>query len=158
MSDPLIPPIPLTDAEIPNANPLSGTLADPWIRFAATLIDFVILLPVRLILLLLVPGHGAFSVLIASLLSVVALIAINWKFLPKGQTIGKLLLKLQIQGRDGSLLPVETLITKRILPLYVAACIPFIGAVLVIADALCIFRAGHNTLHDDIAGSKVVRL
>ncbi len=99
-----------------------------------------------------------YLVILSSLIGIAALIAINWKFLPNGQTIGKKVMKLQIQSRDGGLIPVNTLITKRILPLYIAAAIPKIGGILVLVDALCIFRARRNTLHDDLANSKVVQL
>ena len=70
----------------------------------------------------------------------------------------------QIQKRtDGSLLPVNDLILKRILPLYGIQLIgtlttPIISGLAVLVDCLCIFRKDRNTIHDDIAGSKVVVL
>ena len=168
-------------SEILGTNPLAGTLASPWIRLVAQFIDGLILLPVNLIVswLLIKVDQDAMNaamasgdmaavmkaasppfylVMITNLIAVAALVAINWKFLPNGQTIGKKVMKLQILSRSGSLLPVNTLRTKRLLPLYIAAAIPVIGGFLVLIDALFIFRPGRNTLHDDLADSKVVVL
>ncbi len=173
-------------SEIPPApNPAAGELATPVIRLVAVIIDGLILLPVHLILTKLfyptpdiaamqaaamrgdyqamasmasMTGPGFVTQLLVGLLTVAALVGINWKFLPQGQTIGKKLMKIQIRSRDGSLIPVKDLITKRILPFYCAGAIPKIGPLLVIVDALCIFRPDRNTLHDDLAESKVVQL
>lgn len=160
----------------------STNLASPWIRLGAQIIDGLILLPLNYVItkLLFTVDQAAvneaalkgdvlgamklasppfYMVILASLISIALLIGINWKFLQKGQTIGKLALKLQIQPKLGSgPLPAMTIITKRILPLYLVASIPFVGGIIALVDCLLIFRAGHNTLHDDIAGSKVVKL
>lgn len=181
MSDFAPNPYSAPQSEILATNPSAGNLASPLIRFVAVFIDGLILAPINFILvrLLLKPDQEAVNAAVArgdvaaamsaatppvymslllSLIGVAILIAINWKFLPNGQTIGKKLMKIQIQSRDGSLLPVNTLLTKRMLPLYIAGSIPMIGPILVLVDALCIFRAGRNTLHDDFAQSKVVVL
>jgi uncharacterized RDD family membrane protein YckC len=92
--------------------------------------------------------------------------AINWVFLKNGQTIGKKLTGIQIQSRNGGLLPVKDIIVKRFLIIQLAATLPgmihpllgILGGLFVLADVLCIFRSGYNTLHDDIANSKVVKL
>ena len=57
----------------------------------------------------------------------------------------------------------KDLILKRILPLYGLQMVgtlttPMITGLAVLVDCLCIFRKGRNTIHDDIAGSKVVVL
>lgn len=36
--------------------------------------------------------------------------------------------------------------------------LPILGSIFALADALCIFRSRHNTIHDDIAGTKVIDL
>jgi uncharacterized RDD family membrane protein YckC len=101
--------------------------------------------------------------ILVSLLGIAIFLAVNIVFLKNGQTVGKKLLKLQVQRRtDGSILPVLEYILKRLGPIYavnLAAVIihPLIN-LAVLVDALCIFRPGRNTLHDDIAGTKVVRL
>jgi uncharacterized RDD family membrane protein YckC len=165
-------------------------LASPWIRLASAIIDGLVLLPINFVIQKvfikmpdpaeiiaaaqkgvpfdyqsLMPGRGI--LLIVNLLGLIALIAVNFNLLKKGQTVGKMLLKLQIQRRtDGSLLPFQEIILKRILPVYGVVTLanvihPFVGvlgAIFVIIDALCIFRPNRNTIHDDIAGSKVVVL
>ena len=181
MSDSAPNPYSAPQSEILATNSNAGNLASPLTRFVSQLIDGLILLPINFILmrLLLKPDQEAVNAAVArgdiagamsaasppvymsllmSLIGVAILIAINWKFLPNGQTIGKKVMKTQIRSRDGSLLPVNTLLTKRMLPLYIAGSIPVIGPFIVLIDALCIFRSGRNTLHDDLANSKVVVL
>lgn len=181
MSDSAPNPYTAPQSEILATNPNTGTLASPLVRFAAQFIDGLILLPVNFILMrvllktdqaavneAIARGDAAAAIsaatppvymsLLMSLIGVAILVAINWKFLPNGQTIGKKVMKTQIQSRDGSLLPVNTLLTKRMLPLYIAGSIPLIGPFLVLIDALFIFRPGRNTLHDDLANSRVVVL
>jgi uncharacterized RDD family membrane protein YckC len=174
---------PQSDITVPSTGP---QLASPWIRLGAAIIDGLILLPINWILqkLLLkmptaadvmsaaqsgkpldlqsmMPGTG--SLIMVSVIGIAAFLAINFVFLKNGQTVGKKLLKLQIQRRsDGSLLPVQELILKRIGPIWAVSFLavlihPLINLALTV-DALCIFRAGRNTLHDDIAGTKVVVL
>lgn len=185
------------------------SLASPWLRFGAVIIDGIVLFPINYLLgrILLsmpsmeeqveaakkgqdalngiMPGKG--MMLVAQLLGIVVFLAVNFVFLKKGQTIGKMALKLQIQNRNtGALLPVQDLITRRLLPVYAVAAIATViqsGAGVVVvtgsqayaavdfrtviywalililaADALCIFRPKRNTLHDDLANTKVVKL
>jgi uncharacterized RDD family membrane protein YckC len=170
---------PQSDFLVPDDGELK--LASPWIRLGAQFIDGLILLPLNLLLqkvffhvdqvavnaavmrgdmveAMKISTPPFYLTALTSVLVVAALIAINWKFLPNGQTIGKKLTKIQIQSRSGGLLPVNTLIGKRILPVYLVALIPMVGLFILLADILCIFRARHNTLHDDFAGSKVMQL
>ena len=83
------------------------------------------------------------------------MLAINWNFLLQGQTIGKKILKIRIVRKDGSPITRTRIITHRILPVWLVSSIPYANIAL-LADALCIFRAGRNTLHDDFADTKVV--
>lgn len=147
----------------PSADP---TLASPWIRLGAAIVDGIVLAPVNfllswLLIKFMTPGIGMMILLNVIMLAV--FIGVNFTFLAKGQTIGKMLLKLQIQNRtDGSLLPVNDLILRRILPfwgagLLLSAIFPLLG-LIVLVDAFCIFRPARNTLHDDLANSKVVKL
>lgn len=93
-------------------------------------------------------------------------IGINWVFLKNGQTIGKKVAKVQVQKRSGGLFTAQDLVLRRLLPIQLAASIPgmispflaWVGGIIVLVDCLCIFRADFNTLHDDIAKSKVVKL
>ena len=103
------------------------------------------------------------TLLLLSLIQIAIMIGINFAFLKNGQTIGKKVIGLQVRRRDSDeVLPQQEYITKRLLPIYGAALVlqaihPFLGALLII-DSLLIFRPGRNTLHDDIAKSKVVKL
>jgi uncharacterized RDD family membrane protein YckC len=172
-----------TDSTDPTILPL----ASRWHRFAAWFIDTLVLYPVNLLVAFFmypeptdserveaIQKYGEFgslkhlmppvgTVILGELLIVAALVAINYVFLKKGQTIGKLALKLQVRNRnDSSLLSVHELVVKRILPIH------FVGVLgmtvepgiwlLLLVDALCIFRGGRNTLHDDLANTKVVKL
>ena len=84
--------------------------------------------------------------------------AVNWKPLQKGQTIGKRVAGIRIVRKDGSPIPAMRIITHRLLPVQIAAIVPVIGSIAVLVDALMIFRPGRNTLHDDIADTKVIKL
>lgn len=179
---PPIPPPPPADAFVPYTAESGTGLASVWIRLGAAVIDGIIFMIVfRILGKILFPAPnleavtaammrrdsaavlemadpGFFWKLIVSALSTAAFIGINWKFLPQGQTIGKKLLNLQIQSRSGGLLPVNDLILRRILPVYLLGRASVITSLLVVVDALCIFRPGRNTLHDDFAQTKVVQL
>lgn len=166
--------------------PAGTKLASPWIRLGAAIIDGIVLWPINFVIQKIfittpdpagmiemakqgkvirpedfMPGMG--TMLFLQLLSFAVFVGVNFTFLKKGQTIGKLVLKLQVQRRsDGTLLPVQELIVKRILPVWGASLLgllihPVLFLVL-LADSLCIFRPQRNTLHDDIAGTKVVGL
>ncbi len=183
-------PPPLNPYEAPQAavvnapyDPLALPLASPWLRLGAAFIDGIVLWPIGWILgklffhtpsaeavhkygyegaiSALSPGMG--MLIIIHLVSLAIFLAVNFVFLQKGQTIGKMALKLQIQNRHTSgLLTLQDLVVKRILPVYIVnvllnAISPFLGVLLII-DALCIFRPGRNTLHDDLAQTKVVKL
>ena len=167
-----------------------GQLASPWIRLGAAMVDGLVLLPINWILqkvLLKMPSPadimsaaqsaaqsgkpldmksmmpGTGGLILVSVLGFAVFLAVNYNFLKNGQTLGKMLLKLQVQRRsDNSILPVQEYLLKRLGPIYAVSFIaviihPMIN-LLLLGDALAIFRPGRNTLHDDIAGTKVVRL
>lgn len=75
----------------------------------------------------------------------------------KGQTIGKMVMKTKIVSRQGEMLPLQHLILTRYLWLWVVVAIPVVGPIVALANALMIFRENHQCLHDDIAGTKVVK-
>jgi uncharacterized RDD family membrane protein YckC len=174
-----VAPPPLDSAALP--------LASPWLRLAAAIIDGIVLYPINWLLGKLffhTPTYeeateavrkygveGAMKelmpstpmMIVAQVLGVVAFLAVNFVFLKKGQTIGKLALKLQIQNRtNGSLLSVQDIILKRVLPVYLVGALGMAihWSILLIltVDVLCIFRPGRNTLHDDLANTKVVKM
>lgn len=153
----------------PEFGPTSQVLATPWVRLGAQIVDGLIAAVVILPLQFLTGYYGrvaeaaqAGSTMILEPflwvpVNVLIMVAINWTFLLNGQTIGKKLLKVRIVRKDGSPIDRTRIITHRMLPVWIASVIPFIGSLAVLVDGLCIFRAGRNTLHDDIADTKVIQ-
>ena len=98
------------------------------------------------------------TLITVSFLGFLAFLVIHGQFLyQSGQTVGKKLIGLQIVGLDDQVPPLINLIVLRYLPISVAALLPF-GNLLVIADALAIFRSDRRCLHDLIAGTRVIDL
>lgn len=146
-------------------------LASRWHRLAASLLDSIItmafIMPAQLFM-------GTFQREIArqsaggsalafnpenllwSALGFMFLVAINWKLLSKGQTIGKLALKIRIDRVEGGPCERGRIIFRRMLILNVIYLIPGINFIFMLVDSLMIFRKDKRTLHDMIAGTKVV--
>lgn len=91
-----------------------------------------------------------------SLLGLGIMLAINWHFLGKGQTIGKMIVKTRIVLTDGSPCDRSRIILRRMLPLHIAQQIPVVNLLFGIADIIMVFRENRRTLHDEIAGTKVI--
>ena len=87
---------------------------------------------------------------------IVLWLALNWSLLQQGQTIGKRAVGIRIVAKDGQRMDAKRIFTHRFLPVQVVTQIPGIGSILAFVDCLLIFRKDQNTLHDDIAGTKVV--
>lgn len=94
--------------------------------------------------------------LMMQLVMTIIFLGINWRLLAQGQTVGKRLLKIRIVRKNGE--PIERLriITHRFLPVWLMYYIPFVGSFVMLVDSVLIFRSGRNTLHDDIADTKVI--
>ena len=149
-----------------------GQLASPWIRLGAAIVDGVVLLPINFIVafIILKMMPNIVGMILATTCGYAAFFAVNLNLLKNGQTVGKKFLKLQIQrSSDGTILPLQELLLKRFGVFYGVAFVstvlrfvsPTLGGLVglvLLVDALCIFRPGRNTLHDDVAGSKVVCL
>jgi uncharacterized RDD family membrane protein YckC len=75
-----------------------------------------------------------------------------------GQTVGKWMISTRILDEHNQLVPLIPLILKRYLPLWIVGSVPYFGAFFVLGNALAIFRANHKCIHDDIAGTKVVKI
>jgi len=89
---------------------------------------------------------------------IVGLIIANILFLYRdGQTIGKKLLSIKVVRTDGEKVSLLRFFFLRFLPVGLLGAIPLIGSVFSLADALLIFRASHQCLHDNIADTIVVR-
>jgi uncharacterized RDD family membrane protein YckC len=91
-----------------------------------------------------------------SLLGLGVMLAINWHFLAKGQTIGKMIVKTRIVLIDGSPCDRSRIILRRMLPLHIAQQIPVVNLLFGLTDMFMIFRENRRTLHDEIAGTKVI--
>lgn len=150
--------------------------ASRWKRFFGSLIDSILLILTYLVLDLFVAGEN--SVLLGSFDDSVIFIEENWVdgwfgtvatfviycaaqfhlWRTRGQSIGKLLLGMRIVTLDGKQLDVSKIILMREGLIQLLIHIPGIGNLLSLIDALLIFRAEHNTLHDSIAGTRVIRV
>ncbi len=160
---------PSTDSEISNdpSNPAPGphNYASRVDRFLGALIDvLVIIVPILVIIFALgklAPElvNSTVGGVILGLLGLVIMIAIQFHFWKtRSQSIGKIVMKTQIVDLQGKPADISTIILKRVIPLGVCGMIPFIGKVVSIVNGLAIFRAEHNCLHDDIAGTRVIKL
>ena len=76
----------------------------------------------------------------------------------RGQTIGKFVMKTQIVSDGGELVPLMPLFLKRYLLIWFIGSLPFVGRLFSLADALVIFRDNRKCLHDEFAGTKVIRM
>lgn len=79
----------------------------------------------------------------------------------RGATLGKLMTGIRIARPSGERAGFFRIVGLRILPLWIAFTIlfavdPVLGALLLLGDTLCIFRADRRCLHDLIAGTVVV--
>ncbi len=168
----LPPPLP---AENPYAaptavvdDPATGELipADRSARLAAAIVDGLLLFgPLMLLAVMGTPlGPGNDNELAIGLLALfgvgglLAVLIINAVMLHKtGQTIGKRMLSIRIVLADGSPCSLLRVIFARWLPVTLMGLVPVVGYVIGFVDALLIFRDDRRCLHDQIAGTIVVR-
>lgn len=145
-------------------------LADRSTRFVGSLIDGLIMLPIVMpiafgvgAIIGTVMGEGAATSIIANLvgggIGIGVFVAIHGYLLAtRGQTIGKVVMKTKIVTEAGEQLPFAELYLKRYLILQAVSLIPLIGLFVGIIDAIFIFRSNRKCLHDDIAGTKVIKI
>lgn len=97
--------------------------------------------------------------LVGVVIGIFAFLILNGYLLAtRGQTLGKSMLKMRIVSEDtGRILPFGPLFVKRYLSIWLLSCIPGIGNFVSLVDSLAIFRANHKCLHDDFAGTIVVK-
>ncbi|MFN7732202.1 MAG: RDD family protein [Pirellula sp.] len=149
---------------------MDGTLATLSERFAAAFVDgiinFIAVVPFAFgagIVVGAMFGDNAMAQLVAQAIGgVIAIglfLAIHGYFLAtRSQTLGKMLLKTKIVSDSGAPLSFGELYTKRYLVLQVLSLIPIVGGLISLVDVLFIFRPNRKCLHDDIAGTKVIKL
>jgi uncharacterized RDD family membrane protein YckC len=150
----------------------SGELATLGERLGAALIDGLIALPISLgfgIALgmgLLSSGVAPDTVMFQVFFAIAGLgfggalfcLLHGYLLATRGQTIGKWFLKTQIVSDDGEQLSLGRLILHRYLPIWLVSVVPVVGNWLVLADAAAIFRSERKCIHDEIAGTKVIKL
>ncbi|PTT78586.1 hypothetical protein DBR42_23250 [Pelomonas sp. HMWF004] len=81
-----------------------------------------------------------------------------WPLVTRGQTVGKMLLKLRIVRTDGSHADAWRLLGLRYGIGMLTGVNTGIAIVYSLIDALLIFRASRQCLHDTIADTKVIKL
>jgi len=169
MNDPINPYAPPQSNIIPASTSDSiERLASPWRRLGASLLDSLIMSVITLPLLwfsgyftrIMERASKGYSwspeQLLWAVVGFVIMLALNWNHLGRGQTIGKGIMELRIVRKNGTPAERSHIILKRILPLHLIAQLPVLGGLFAIVDALLIFRSQHNTIHDDIAETKVI--
>lgn len=99
------------------------------------------------------------SQVLGAVIGAAVFLAINGYLLAtQGKTVGKLVVKTKIVDREtGGLVPFAPLILKRYLWLWGVGLIPILNIFVPLVNALMIFRENHACLHDDIAGTKVIK-
>lgn len=165
MSDPFNPYAPPQANVIPA--PQAGyepPLSSRWHRLLASLLDTIILMVAVLPLEWLAGSFGRMQkasifdleTVLWSVVSFGIWVLINWSPLLDGQTIGKRVLKIKVVRKDGSPCDRKHNILWRMLPIQAVVLVPVIGVLIALADCFSIFRSSRYTLHDDLAGTKVV--
>ena len=154
-------------------------LASPGVRLVAWLIDVMIYFAITVVALIIgiaIAGVG-FSdltnldagfflgavavVVVLTLLALLVLFIVQMVLLAtRGQTIGKIIMKIKIvDAQTGQhpgwarLILLRTIVNSIIIS--VLNVLPGAGGAYFLVDSLFIFRADHRTIHDFIAGTRV---
>jgi len=98
------------------------------------------------------------SAALGSLVGATFLIAVTWYLVHRnGQTIGKKMLGIKVVRTDGSRATVARIFWVRNVPVLLLGAIPlYIGDLFSLVDALLIFRASNQCLHDQFADTIVI--
>ena len=153
-------------------DPASFPLASRWRRLFASFFDVVatviVLMPLAFAYFIYQFGwagfveRGGFSFNTSETgWAVVAFfvgLGINWVFLANGQTLGQKLLGIRVVLVNDSPCDRARYILRREVPIHVWSKITFLWLhiIITLVDCLMIFRSDKRTLHDMIAGTKVV--
>lgn len=145
----------------------AGTLAGRGTRLGAVLIDGVIASALFGLLAWLTPinifvpdlSQGIWLAMLRNALAgFVFFVGVNGYLLAtRGQTIGKMLLKIRIVRSDGSRASFGRLVGLRFVVNTLLTLAPLVGGIYALVDALFIFRAPRRCLHDLIADTVVVQ-
>lgn len=144
-------------------------LADRGARLGAVLLDGLcvglIYLPLYLLVIVkFVSPDGGFGIgkyflttAIGAVLCFGIFLALNYVLMNKsGQTIGKRLVGLRVVSDSGEQASFAAQL-KRYAFMYLLRVIPGVGNLVLLVDDLCIFRDSRKCLHDDVAGTIVVK-
>ena len=138
----------------------TSQLASPWARLAAVIIDFLLYVVLSGVLFFILevaskqdPAVTGFTIIGANLaLFVVQMVLLGMR----GQTIGKILLRVRIvDAQTGGHPGWARIVLLRTVVNWILVGIPFIGQIYWLVDSLFIFRADHRTIHDMIGGTQV---
>ena len=172
---------PYESGEMPAEEPTSE-LASPWIRLVAWLIDVLIYFAITMVAVMIgvaIAGLGLSDlvnfgddfwlalafVIGTTLLAFLVIFIVQMVLLAtRGQTIGKIIMKIRIvDAHTGEhpgwarLILLRTLVNALIQGALNAVPVvgQGLGGLYFIIDSLFIFRADHRTIHDFIAGTRV---
>ena len=164
---------PLHSAAAKTASTIESNLADRSARFLGALIDGVVLSVIILpiVFLVLIPvfastpdamqalTYNVGYIISAFFLGQIIFLAVQGYLLStRGQTVGKLVVKTQILSEETGEIPeFWPLYIKRYLAFGLVYNVPIIGPIISIVNACLIFRENRKCLHDDVAGTKVVK-
>ncbi|GLS04208.1 hypothetical protein GCM10007860_13540 [Chitiniphilus shinanonensis] len=105
------------------------------------------------------PGAGLLAGIVIGGLLLLAFVIYNFVLVHRnGQTLGKKVLGIKIIRQDGSRCGLRRYVFIRYLPVALLSMIPFVGVIVSLLDPLLIFRQSRRCLHDDIAGTIVIRV
>ncbi len=152
--------------EAPRSN--GPELASPWIRLLAAIIDMLILLIFIIPLQFSMGIYDGFpekmvepdiqTTLLMAGIAILFYVVVNAYTLHRNaQTIGKLICKIKIVQMDFSNATFSRIIFRRYLPITFVSQIPIGGAIVALVDVLMIFRKTRQCLHDNIAGTVVIK-
>ncbi|MFN9708892.1 MAG: RDD family protein [Burkholderiales bacterium] len=149
-------------------------LASRGARLLAVLIDGVILMVLSMVLglvfavgfgglMAMMPGAAFFlsrlGGIVFGLGTLAIFLGLNGYFLvTRGQTIGKMIIGIRIVRPDGSAPDWLKLLGVRYGLFWVLQIIPIVGFLIWLVDVLMIFRESKRCLHDDAAGTIVIKI
>lgn len=136
------------------------TLAGRWIRLGAQMLDGLAL---GLVVIVVAFAAGALkasdetAVYVVIIVAVLVILGINLYLLAeRGQTIGKMVLKVRIVRTTGEKASLGRILFLRMAPMNILSAIPYLGVLLSLIDALMIFGEERRCLHDHFADTVVV--
>lgn len=146
-------------------------LASRWIRLGSALIDGLANLAIYRLIGIVVSSSGVAPPwsdrshqfhgvdLGVALMGMLVFYSVQWGFLSSsGQTIGKKLTRIRIVTMTGEKPSMTDLALKRYGFMNLSTFIPIAGGLIALADLFSIFRKDHRCLHDQVAGTQVIKI